>query len=142
MTWGVVGANQLGGWNAAVPVGTGGFDVYSDGIGEWGTYDETTFVYEKVTGDFDKKLRVEYQDGSSEWARAGIIVRDAPTCWLNTRGARRQQPQPRAHGGRPAGTRSAMSILWAQHSPGLARLATGAGKATGVWTRRGLPRPL
>jgi hypothetical protein len=57
-------------------VGPGDFDVYSDGIAEWGTYDETTFVYEQVTGDFDKKLRVEYQDGSSEWGRAGIIVRD------------------------------------------------------------------
>jgi hypothetical protein len=76
LTWGVVGANQTGGWNAVVPVGPGNFDVYSDGIGEWGTYDETTFVYEQVTGDFDKKLRVEYQDGSSEWGRCGIIVRE------------------------------------------------------------------
>jgi hypothetical protein len=76
MTWGVVGANQLGGWNAVVPVTPNGFDVYSDGIAEWGNYDETTFAYEQVTGDFDKKLRVEYQDGSSEWGRAGLIVRD------------------------------------------------------------------
>ena len=35
-----------------------------------------TFVYEQVTGDFDKKLRVEYQDLSSQWARAGLIARD------------------------------------------------------------------
>jgi len=76
MTWNNVGANQLGGWQEAVPVGPGDFDIYSDGIAEWGTYDETTFVYEQVTGDFDKKLRVEYQDGSSQWGRAGIIVRD------------------------------------------------------------------
>jgi len=79
LSWGVVGANQLasnGWWNAAAPVAPNGFDVYSDGVGEWGTYDETTFVYEKVTGDFDKKVRVEYQDGSSTWGRAGIIVRD------------------------------------------------------------------
>jgi len=76
LTWGVVGANQFGSWNAVVPVGSNGFDVYSDGVAEWGTYDETTFVYEQVTGDFDKKLRVEYQDGSSEWGRCGIIVRD------------------------------------------------------------------
>jgi hypothetical protein len=76
LTWGNVGANQLGGWQAAVPVGPGDFDIYSDGVAEWGTYDETTFVYEQVTGDFDKKLRVEYQDGSSEWGRAGIVVRD------------------------------------------------------------------
>jgi hypothetical protein len=76
MQWGVVGANELGFTNAVVPVSTNGFDVYSDGIGEWATYDEATFVYEQVTGDFDKKLRVEYQDGSSQWARAGLIVRD------------------------------------------------------------------
>ena len=76
MKWGVVGANQTGGWNAVVPVAANGFDVYSDGIAEWGNYDETTFVYEQVTGDFDKKLRVQYQDGSSEWGRAGLIVRD------------------------------------------------------------------
>ena len=77
LSWGVVGANQLGGINAVVPVATNGFDIYSDGIGEWGSYDETTFVFEQVTGNFDKRLRVEYQDGSSEWARAGIIVRES-----------------------------------------------------------------
>ena len=76
MKWGVVGADQLQLGNGVVAVGTNGFDVYSDGFAEWGNYDETTFVYEQVTGDFDKKLRVEYQDNSSEWARAGIVVRD------------------------------------------------------------------
>ena len=76
MRWGVVGADQLRLGNGVVPVAPNGFDVYSDGIAEWGTYDETTFVYEQVTGDFDKKLRVEYQDPSSQWARAGLIARD------------------------------------------------------------------
>jgi hypothetical protein len=76
MSWGVVGANEFGGINEVVPVAPNGFDVYSDGVTEWGNYDETTFVSEQVTGDFDKKLRVEYQDGSSQWARAGLIVRD------------------------------------------------------------------
>ena len=76
MKWGVVGADQLQLGNGVVPVAANSFDVYSDGIGEWGTYDETTFVYEQVTGDFDKKLRVEYQDPSSQWARAGLIARD------------------------------------------------------------------
>jgi hypothetical protein len=76
MTWGVVGANELGGWNAVVPVSSNGFDLYSDGFAEWAYYDEDTFVYEQVTGDFDKKLRVQYQDNSEEWARAGLIARD------------------------------------------------------------------
>jgi hypothetical protein len=76
LKWGVVGGNELGGINGVVPVAANGFDLYSDGVGEWAAYDEATFVYEQVTGDFDKKLRVEYQDGSSQWARAGLIVRD------------------------------------------------------------------
>jgi hypothetical protein len=76
MSWGNVGANQLGGWQEVVPVAPNGFDIYSDGIAEWNNYDESTFAYEAVTGDFDKKLRVEYQDGSSEWARAGMVVRE------------------------------------------------------------------
>lgn len=76
MKWGVVGADQLNLGNAVLAVGTNGFDVYSDGISEWNNYDEATFVYEQITGDFDKKVRVEYQDLSSQWARAGLIARD------------------------------------------------------------------
>lgn len=80
LTWGAVGGEEMGlGYGAGygvVPVADNGFDLYSDGIGEWGTYDEATFVYEQITGDFDKKLRVEYQDLSSQWARAGLIARD------------------------------------------------------------------
>jgi len=76
MQWGVVGADTLQLGNGVVAVAINGFDIYSDGNGEWGTYDETTFVYEQVTGDFDKKLRVEYQDASSQWARAGLIARE------------------------------------------------------------------
>ncbi len=76
MKWGVVGANEFGGWNAVTPVAPGGWDMYSDGVGAWARYDEATLVYEQVTGDFDKKLRVVYQDGSSEWARAGLIVKE------------------------------------------------------------------
>jgi hypothetical protein len=76
MKWGVVGGDELNLGNGVLPVADNGFDVYSDGIGEWGTYDESTFVYQEVTGNFDKVLRVEYQDASSQWARAGLIVRD------------------------------------------------------------------
>ncbi|MCZ7639745.1 MAG: immunoglobulin domain-containing protein [Verrucomicrobia bacterium] len=76
MKWGVVGGKELGIGNGVLAVAENGFDVYSDAIGEWGTYDEATFVYEEVTGDFDKIVQVEYQDASSQWARAGLIVRD------------------------------------------------------------------
>jgi hypothetical protein len=76
MEWGVVGAGELGLGAGVVAVAENGFDIYSDGIAEWATYDEATFVFEQVTGNFDKKLRVEYQDPSSHWARAGLIARD------------------------------------------------------------------
>jgi hypothetical protein len=62
--------------NGVVAVGTDGFDIYSDGFTEWNNYDESTFAYEQITGDFDKKVRVEYQDLSSEWARAGLVMRE------------------------------------------------------------------
>src|SRR5690606_27594796 len=32
---------------------------------------------EEVPGDFDKVLRIEYQDPSSQWARAGLHARDS-----------------------------------------------------------------
>jgi hypothetical protein len=78
--WGAVGGNEMangfGKGYGVLPVGNGGFDVYSEGIGEWAAYDEATFVYEQVTGDFDKKLRVEFQDTASQWSRAGLIMRE------------------------------------------------------------------
>ena len=83
MHWGIVGADELQLGNGVVAVGPNAFDVYSDGIGEWGTYDETTFVYEQVTGDFDKEVRVEYVQPSSQWGRAGLIVRDVPNFGVN-----------------------------------------------------------
>jgi hypothetical protein len=87
MGWGAVGANEQGlGYGkgyGVVAVAHNGFDLYSDAVGEWGTYDEATFVFEEITGDFDKKLRVEYQDNSSQWARAGLIVRDVTNFGVN-----------------------------------------------------------
>ena len=83
MHWGVVGADELQLGNGVVAVGPNAFDIYSDGIGEWAAYDEATFVYEQVTGDFDKELRVEYVDPASQWARAGLIVRDVPNFGVN-----------------------------------------------------------
>ncbi|HEY5914537.1 MAG TPA: hypothetical protein VJA21_28435, partial [Verrucomicrobiae bacterium] len=81
--WGEVGADELGLGYGVLPVGTNSFDLYSDGIGEWASYDESTFVYEQITGDFDKELRVEFQDASSQWARAGLIARDVTNFGVN-----------------------------------------------------------
>jgi len=51
------------------------FDLISGGTQNWNNYDEVTFAYEEITGDFDRIMRVEYQDPSSQWARAGIMAR-------------------------------------------------------------------
>jgi hypothetical protein len=77
--WNVVGGAELGlDGNYVVPISEDGFDVFSNGIGEWAAYDEATFVYEEITGDFDKKAQVVFQDLSSQWARAGLVARDVP----------------------------------------------------------------
>jgi hypothetical protein len=63
--------------DGAVALGTKDFDLISGGDGNWGNYDEATFVYEQITGDFDRAVRVEYQDPTSQWARSGLMVREA-----------------------------------------------------------------
>lgn len=50
------------------------FDLISSGTANWNAYDEATFVYEEITGDFDKVVRVEYHDPTSQWARAGMCA--------------------------------------------------------------------
>lgn len=52
-----------------------GFNVLNGGASFWGTDDDATFVYEEITGDFDKVARLEGQDASSNWARAGLTAR-------------------------------------------------------------------
>jgi hypothetical protein len=53
------------------------FDLISGGSQHWTGYDEETFVYEEITGDFDKVVRVEYQDPVTQWSRAGLDAREA-----------------------------------------------------------------
>src|SRR5437867_3456595 len=60
-----------------IAVGTNGFDIFSAGSGQWANYDEVVMVYKQVTGDFDLKARVEFQDFSSQWARAGVMARES-----------------------------------------------------------------
>lgn len=55
----------------------GGFNIVSGGDHFWGTEDDITFVYEPVTGDFDKVVQVEYTDPASHWARTGLSVRQS-----------------------------------------------------------------
>jgi hypothetical protein len=76
LAWTEIGANELGFPADAVGVGNDGFDLISGGVQFWSTYDEGTFAYEKLTGDFDKKVRVAFQDNTSAFAKAGLMARE------------------------------------------------------------------
>jgi hypothetical protein len=76
MSWAEIGARELGFAPDVVSVGETGFDLINGGSEMWGRYDESTFAYEVVTGDFDKRVRVHMQEPSSALARAGIMVRE------------------------------------------------------------------
>ena len=58
-------------------MGDQGFDIASSGVAFWSDYDEATFAYEEITGNFDKVVQLEYQDPSSQWARTGLMAREA-----------------------------------------------------------------
>ncbi|MGE3312817.1 MAG: PA14 domain-containing protein [Limisphaerales bacterium] len=77
MTWAALGTQPDAFPAGAIAVADDGFNVNSGGNAFWSTNDDVTFVYEEVTGDFDKVVRVEYQDPSSQWARTGIHARDS-----------------------------------------------------------------
>ena len=77
MTWSGLGVQDPAYPNDVVAVADGGFDVNSGGNGFWATDDDVTYVYETATGDFDKVVQVAYQDASSNWARAGLMVRES-----------------------------------------------------------------
>lgn len=62
---------------------TNGFNVLNGGNAYWGTEDDATFVYEVVSGDFDKVARLTGQDASSNWGRAGLCARES----LDSQGA-------------------------------------------------------
>jgi len=75
-SWVAIGSQELGLPADAVAVGDNGFDLISGGFQLFDNYDEATFVYERLSGDFDKHVRVDYQDPSSTSARAGLMVRE------------------------------------------------------------------
>ncbi len=76
LVWTALGAGDTAEFPAAaLAVADNGFNLNSGGNAFWGTSDDVTFVYEEITGDFDKIARLEGQDASSQWARAGLHAR-------------------------------------------------------------------
>lgn len=75
--WAALGANENAFQEQALGVGDNGFDLISGGSADWNTYNEATFAYEEITGDFDKVAQMVYQDPTSQWARAGLSARES-----------------------------------------------------------------
>jgi hypothetical protein len=76
-SWTAIGAQELGFPAETVIIGTNGFDLVSGGSQMRDEYDESTFAFERLTGNFDKKIRILSQEPSSVEARAGLMVREA-----------------------------------------------------------------
>jgi glucose/arabinose dehydrogenase/regulation of enolase protein 1 (concanavalin A-like superfamily) len=54
---------------------------YVDGAGSdiWGTNDQFHYVYQTLNGDGTIVARVRYQTESSDWAKAGLMIKASPT---------------------------------------------------------------
>ena len=73
-----IGARREGGQlGNTVAVDDDGFDIFSSGATQWSNYDETDYVWIEADGNFDISAQVVYQDFSSQWARAGLMAREA-----------------------------------------------------------------
>lgn len=59
----------------AQALGGDGFLLNNQGLVNWGSYDEDTFVYRAYKGDFDIRMKLLTQSPSTEWARAGLMIR-------------------------------------------------------------------
>ncbi|MCY3020109.1 MAG: hypothetical protein NTW87_13915 [Planctomycetota bacterium] len=59
------------------PVGADGFDVSGSGKDIWDSSDGFRFVYQKLSGDFEIRARVVSLQNTNEWAKAGLMVRQA-----------------------------------------------------------------
>jgi hypothetical protein len=76
-SWVSIGDTANGVSNEAIAIGQDGFNVVNGGNAFWNTDDDITMVYETINGDFDKQAQVEWNDPSSQWARAGISARES-----------------------------------------------------------------
>ena len=77
LNWIILGNDNVDHPSDATAISDSGFNLNSGGNGYWNNQDDATFVYEEITGDFDKVARVEYQDPSSQWGRAGLAARES-----------------------------------------------------------------
>jgi len=55
----------------------GAYTVSGSGSDIWGQDDQFNFVYQPVAGDVDISARVASIQGSSDWAKAGVMIRES-----------------------------------------------------------------
>jgi hypothetical protein len=72
---------QIPGTDPAVPgmmyvTGTNSYTIACEGSDIWNTYDGFNFAYEQKTGDFDVCVRVKDVKHTSNWSKAGLMVRE------------------------------------------------------------------
>jgi len=95
--WATVGRPD-GDPTRVIAVGTNGFDIYSNGQSNWDANDQIGYVFKEIpaTQPFDMKVRVEFQDTSSRWGRAGLLLRDGLNEGAETSNADGSNPAARA----------------------------------------------
>jgi hypothetical protein len=59
--------------------GNGSYTVRGGGNDIWDQFDEFTFVWKEIKGDFDIKVRVESLEAMAPWTKAGLMVRESLT---------------------------------------------------------------
>ncbi len=62
--------------DAVLPLTDGGYALSSAGLGAEGAADQLQFAWQAVTGDFDRRVRVESVLPSDVWAQAGLMLRE------------------------------------------------------------------
>jgi regulation of enolase protein 1 (concanavalin A-like superfamily) len=61
---------------AMYPQGPNAYTITAEGSDIWGSADGFNFAYEQKTGDFDVVVRVIGEKHTSNWAKAGLMVRE------------------------------------------------------------------
>jgi len=61
----------------AVSVAPGEYQITAGGNDFWGSADNGHFVGDLITGDFDKRVRVESLEPINRWAKSGLQVRES-----------------------------------------------------------------
>lgn len=62
---------------STTPVGADGFEMRGSGDNIFGASDGFRFMYRQVSGDFDVRARLMSVQNTDDWAKAGIMVRQA-----------------------------------------------------------------